>query len=193
MQSYEPNLRTLRACALEATTSRSFAGAVVTRACSKFEDARATSSTARLNTFSFAEDGFANPLIFLTNCRAAARISSSVAGGSKLYRVLMFLHTLLTSRHRLHTAAAFLVDNGCLSCVLVSRRMLCVGIELPQIQIRTYSEKFSLRRRRNVQPTDREVFLSRPARRRLPRGIFSRRRCLRHAGLDPASRSHCLS
>jgi hypothetical protein len=42
-------------------------------------------------------EGLANPLIFLTNCRAAARISSAVAIGSKLYSVLMFLHTLLTS------------------------------------------------------------------------------------------------
>jgi hypothetical protein len=32
------------------------------------------------------------PLIFLTNCSDAARISSSVAGGSKLNNVLMFLH-----------------------------------------------------------------------------------------------------
>jgi hypothetical protein len=40
---------------------------------------------------------FTNPLIFLTNCRAAARTSLSVAGGSKLYSTLMFLHTLSTS------------------------------------------------------------------------------------------------
>jgi hypothetical protein len=33
------------------------------------------------------------PLIFLTNCKDAAWISSSVAGGSKLKSVLMFLHT----------------------------------------------------------------------------------------------------
>jgi hypothetical protein len=38
-----------------------------------------------------------NPLSFLTNCSDAARISSSVAGGAKLKRVLMLLHTVLTS------------------------------------------------------------------------------------------------
>ena len=37
------------------------------------------------------------PLIFLTYWSAAARISSSVAGGSKLYKVLMFRHTSITS------------------------------------------------------------------------------------------------
>lgn len=44
----------------------------------------ATSSTARLNASSFAFDGFVKPLIFRTNCREAARTSSSVVGGSKL-------------------------------------------------------------------------------------------------------------
>jgi hypothetical protein len=39
-----------------------------------------------------ARDGLLKPLIFLTNCSEAARISSSVAGGSKLNNVLMFLH-----------------------------------------------------------------------------------------------------
>ena len=35
-------------------------------------------------------DGRVAPLNFLTNCKADARISSSVAGGSKFARVLMF-------------------------------------------------------------------------------------------------------
>jgi hypothetical protein len=37
-------------------------------------------------------DGALNPLIFLTNWIEAARISSGVAGGSKLKSVLIFLH-----------------------------------------------------------------------------------------------------
>src|SRR5215510_7739491 len=37
-------------------------------------------------------DGFVVPLSFRTNCKAEARISSGVAGGSKLARVLMFRH-----------------------------------------------------------------------------------------------------
>jgi hypothetical protein len=44
-----------------------------------------------------AIDGLVNPLSFLTNCSDAARISSSVAGGAKLNRVLMLLHTVVTS------------------------------------------------------------------------------------------------
>ena len=95
--SYEPNLRVARAWALAASTSRFRGEAVVTSELSSLEDAFATSSTARLNAFSFAVDGLANPLTFLTNWSAAARISSSVAGGSKLYSILMFLHTLLAS------------------------------------------------------------------------------------------------
>ena len=44
----------------------------------------ATSSTARSNTSWLACEGFVNPLIFRTNCSAEARISASVATGSKL-------------------------------------------------------------------------------------------------------------
>lgn len=50
------------------------------------------SSTAEEKTASFAFDGLLKPLIFLTNCIDAARISWSVTGGSKLNSVLMFLH-----------------------------------------------------------------------------------------------------
>jgi hypothetical protein len=53
------------------------------------------SSTAALNAASFAEEGLVNPLILRTNCSEAARISSSVAGGSKLKSGLMFLHIAL--------------------------------------------------------------------------------------------------
>lgn len=52
----------------------------------------ATSSTAARNESSFDLDGLLKPLIFLTNWSEAARISSSVTGGSKLKRVLIFLH-----------------------------------------------------------------------------------------------------
>src|SRR5215470_12076988 len=50
------------------------------------------SSTAAMNAASFAFDGLLKPLIFLTNCSDAARISSSVTGGSKLNSILMFRH-----------------------------------------------------------------------------------------------------
>src|SRR6266704_5221499 len=55
----------------------------------------AISSTAARNEESFVLDGLLKPLIFLTNCSDAARISSSVTGGSKLKSVLMFLHISL--------------------------------------------------------------------------------------------------
>lgn len=52
----------------------------------------AMSSTARSNAKRLAFDGLSNPLSFRTNWSDAARISSSVAGGSKLKSVLMLLH-----------------------------------------------------------------------------------------------------
>src|SRR3954462_9397842 len=77
------------------------------------------SSIARLNAASFAFDGAVKPLSFRTNCSDAARISSSVAGGSKLKRVLMFRHIGLSpwifdivSGFRSHSAAAHLFDDG---------------------------------------------------------------------------------
>src|ERR1019366_3821452 len=54
--------------------------------------AAVTSSTAALKAASFTRDGRAVPLSFRTNWSADARISSSVAGGSKFARVLMFRH-----------------------------------------------------------------------------------------------------
>jgi len=56
-----------------------------------------TSSTARSKAARLACDGLLNPLSFLTNCSDAERISCSVAGGSKLKRVLMLLHTAVVS------------------------------------------------------------------------------------------------
>ena len=52
----------------------------------------AISSTAFRNRLSLAFEGLVKPLIFLTNWSEAARTSSGVTGGSKLKRVLMFLH-----------------------------------------------------------------------------------------------------
>src|SRR5262245_52727441 len=62
------------------------------RASSRCCAACATSSTARLNAASLALDGRVKPLNLRTNCSAEARISASVAGGAKLWRVLMFRH-----------------------------------------------------------------------------------------------------
>jgi hypothetical protein len=45
-----------------------------------------------LNASSFARDGFVNPESFRTNWSDDARISSFVAGGEKLCRVLMARH-----------------------------------------------------------------------------------------------------
>ena len=57
-----------------------------------FRAALVTSSTAVLNASSFILDGFVYPLTLRTNCSAEARTSSSVAGGSKLNKGLMFRH-----------------------------------------------------------------------------------------------------
>jgi len=65
----------------------------------------ATSSTACSKAAQFAFDGLLNPLSFLTNWSDAARISSSVAGGAKLKRVFMFLHTTVTSISKLASVA----------------------------------------------------------------------------------------
>jgi hypothetical protein len=53
-----------------------------------------TSSTARSKASVLACEGFVNPLTLRTYWIADARISSSVAGGSKLWRVLMLRHML---------------------------------------------------------------------------------------------------
>ena len=61
--------------------------------------AAATSSTALSNAASLAFDGTLKPLSLRTNCSDASRISSSVAGGSKLNRVLKLRH-MVPSSHR---------------------------------------------------------------------------------------------
>src|SRR5262249_51385003 len=81
-----------RARALAASSSRFRGGAFVSSEFSSFLETSAISSTAARNAASLAFDGLLKPLNFLTNCSEAARISSSVTGGSKLNRVLMFLH-----------------------------------------------------------------------------------------------------
>ena len=90
-----PNLCAARACALAASSSRFFGAAVDWSEDRSRSEILATSSTAPKNAASFTFDGVLKPLIFLTNCSEAARISDSVTGGSKLNRVLMFLHMSL--------------------------------------------------------------------------------------------------
>src|SRR6266496_4076596 len=89
---YALNLSAARALALAASSSRFLGGALVSSKCRNRAETPATSSTAARNAASLAFDGLVNPLIFLTNCNDAARISSSVTGGSKLKSVLMFRH-----------------------------------------------------------------------------------------------------
>jgi len=84
--------RDIRVRAFAASSRRFFGGAFVSREFSRPLEVLATSSTAERKAASFAFDGLLKPLTFLTNCKAAARTSSSVTGGSKLNRVLMFLH-----------------------------------------------------------------------------------------------------
>src|ERR1700736_3914068 len=91
-QIHAPNLSTARAFAFAASSSRFFGGAFVSRERRRRVEMLATSSTAARNEASLAWDGLLKPLIFLTNWSDAARISSSVTGGSKLKRVLIFLH-----------------------------------------------------------------------------------------------------
>ncbi len=73
-----------RALALVASSSRSFGAAVVLSAARSRSETLAMSSTACWKATSLTFDGAVKPLIFRTYCSAAARISSSVAGGSKL-------------------------------------------------------------------------------------------------------------
>src|SRR5256886_4910276 len=108
------NRSAARARRLAASTSRSFGGAVVTSAASRCPVMWATSSTARLKASSLACEGLVDPLTLRTYCRAAARISSSVAAGSKLWRVLMFRHM-----------------NGKLAAVLLRRDRLRLRLPPP--------------------------------------------------------------
>ncbi len=60
----------------------------------------------RAKAASLACDGFANPLSLRTNCIAEARISSSVAGGSKLNSVRILRHIVASFRARLRSYRA---------------------------------------------------------------------------------------
>src|SRR5436309_988507 len=75
-----------------ASISRFRGPASVTSESKKARAAAVISITARSNAASLARDGFVKPESFLTNWSEASRISSSVAGGSKLNSVLMFRH-----------------------------------------------------------------------------------------------------
>ena len=94
---YLGNLCAERARALAASSARSFGGAFVSSELRRVLVVAAISSTAARNAASLAFDGLLKPLTLRTNCNEAARISSSVAGGSKLKRLLMFLHICVTS------------------------------------------------------------------------------------------------
>src|SRR5215467_7493401 len=102
IQAGRPNRAWERALALAASSSRFLGGAVVSSEYRRRRETIVTSSTAASNEASFAFEGFVNPLILRMNCRAAARTSSSVAGGSKLNRILIFRHirSILIRRFR---------------------------------------------------------------------------------------------
>src|SRR5262249_4237789 len=81
-----------RARAFVASSSRLRGGRVVSSDAMSLRAVSETSSTARSNAAAFALEGWVNPDSFRTNCSAEARISSSVAGGSKLNSVRIFRH-----------------------------------------------------------------------------------------------------
>src|SRR2546426_4085067 len=83
--------------ALAASSVRFLGGAFVSSDLRRVLETAAISSTTARNAASLAFDGLLKPLTFRTNCNEAARISSSVTGGSKLKSVLMFLHISVTS------------------------------------------------------------------------------------------------
>jgi hypothetical protein len=76
-------------------SARFFGEAFVSSERRRWPEMAVISSTAAKKAASLAFDGLLKPLIFLTNCSEAARISCSVTGGSKLKRVLIFLHISL--------------------------------------------------------------------------------------------------
>jgi hypothetical protein len=92
VRTQDPNRTAARAFAFAASAARSFGGALVSSAWRRRVETAAISSTAAKKRASFTFDGLWIPLIFRTNWSEDARISSEVTGGSKLKRVLMFLH-----------------------------------------------------------------------------------------------------
>jgi hypothetical protein len=87
-----PNRSAARALAFAASTARSLGGALVSSSWRRRAETAAISSTAARKRAWFIFDGLWIPLIFRTNCREDACISSGVTGGSKLKSVFMFLH-----------------------------------------------------------------------------------------------------
>src|ERR1700746_2142403 len=77
---YGPNLSAARALALAAASSRFLGGALVSSECRRRNEMPEISSTAAANAASFGLDGLLKPLILRTNCRDAARTSSSEVG-----------------------------------------------------------------------------------------------------------------
>jgi len=95
--AYVESVSAARALARAATSSLFLGSDVVSSESIRRLAIVATSTMAWSNTAWFAFDGLLKPLSFRTNCSDAARISSSVAGGSKLKSVLMFLHMIPSS------------------------------------------------------------------------------------------------
>src|SRR5579871_4190953 len=93
-----PKRRIDRAFRFAASSSRFLGCASVWSDSSRRADTSATSLTAASKADSLPLDGLVNPLILRTNCKEAARISSSVTGGSKLKSGLMFRHIRRDSR-----------------------------------------------------------------------------------------------
>src|SRR6266700_2319513 len=81
-----------RSFAFVASSSRLRGGRAVASEVNNLRAAFDTSSTARSNAASLAFEGSVKPLSLRTNCSAEERISSSVAGGSKLNKVRMLRH-----------------------------------------------------------------------------------------------------
>jgi hypothetical protein len=104
LRCYVPYRTAARAFALAASSSRFLGGAFVSSECNKRWATSATPSTAAKNAASFVFDGFAKPLIFLTNWSEAARTSSSVTGGAKLNKGRIFLHIILYPHYGLMTS-----------------------------------------------------------------------------------------
>src|SRR5262245_34987406 len=78
----------------------------------------ATSSMAELNGASLAFDGLLKPLIFLTNWIEEARISSSVTGGSKLNKFLIF-------RHIQSDLGYVILQTACKTLIVLHARARC--------------------------------------------------------------------
>src|ERR1700760_2515317 len=98
---YVPNLAAALALALAASSSRFLGGAVVSSERSSRFEMAVISLIAASNASSFTLEGLLKPVILRTNWSDAARVSSSVTGGSKLNRVLMFLHITQLCEHLL--------------------------------------------------------------------------------------------